>query len=214
MRIYIIRHGETDANARGVLSGWTDTPLNENGRRLAVLTGRGMGPLRFDACISSPLSRAWETAELVLRETGNGNLPIASEPRIKEINFGTLEGMKITDAAAQLHFTDPFKMPRCPGGEDIAMVCRRTQEFLWELSAREDIGTCLVATHGCALRGMLNFLYATPTDYWHGHVPYNCAVNILEAEGGRIRLVEEDRIYYDPSLIVDRYAAGWAAETK
>ena len=53
---------------------------------------------------------------------------------------------------------------------------------------------------------MLNYLYEDPSDFWHVHVPYNCAVSILEGQGGRARLVGDDVIYYDRSLIVDRYA--------
>ena len=58
MRIYIVRHGETEANKQGYVQGWTDVPLNENGRILAELTGRGMKDIRFDHCFSSPLTRA------------------------------------------------------------------------------------------------------------------------------------------------------------
>ena len=52
---------------------------------------------------------------------------------------------------------------------------------------------------------MLNMLYEDPQNYWHGRVPYNCAVNIVDAEKGSIRLIEDDKLYYDPSLAVDRY---------
>jgi hypothetical protein len=54
---------------------------------------------------------------------------------------------------------------------------------------------------------MLNSLYADPTDFSQGHVPYNCSVSIVEAPvDGPMRLAASDRIYYDPSLCVDRYA--------
>ena len=84
-------------------------------------------------------------------------------------------------------------------------VADRTQDFLKELLARDDDRTYLVTTHGFALRAMLNFLYEDPTDFWHGHVPYNCAVNIIEGKNGEGRLIADDRIYYDPWEAVDRY---------
>ena len=68
MRIYIIRHGETSLNAKGLMQGWIDEPLNDNGRLLATITGQGMQGIKFDFCISSPLIRAVETAEIILRE--------------------------------------------------------------------------------------------------------------------------------------------------
>ena len=69
MLLYIIRHGETDYNAKGVLQGHMDAPLNESGRSLAAIVGRAMKGIRFDRCISSPLKRASKTAEIVLRES-------------------------------------------------------------------------------------------------------------------------------------------------
>ena len=57
-----------------------------------------------------------------------------------------------------------------------------------------------------ATRAVMNFLYDDPSDFWQGKIPYNCSVSILEAEGGKIRLLEKDKIYYDPALCVDRYA--------
>ena len=67
MLIYIVRHGETNANVNGYLQGWSNDPLNENGRKLAVITGRGMRDIKFDCCISSPLIRTRETAEIILK---------------------------------------------------------------------------------------------------------------------------------------------------
>ncbi|MBQ7720509.1 MAG: histidine phosphatase family protein, partial [Clostridia bacterium] len=91
MLIYIIRHGETDLNVKGVVQGWYDEPLNESGRFLAAETGKRMKEIRFDGCFSSPLKRAAETAEIILRESGN-DLPITFDDRLKEMSFGEREG--------------------------------------------------------------------------------------------------------------------------
>ena len=63
MKIYILRHGETTLNSKGVMQGWLDEPLNENGRKLAALSGQAMKGVHFDECISSPFIRATETAD-------------------------------------------------------------------------------------------------------------------------------------------------------
>lgn len=63
----------------------------------------------------------------------------------------------------------------------------------------------MISTHGCALRGMLNWLYINPEDYWHGHVPYNCAVNIVRSENGSVELIADDVILYDRKYCIDRY---------
>lgn len=212
MLIYIVRHGETRSNVEGLLQGWSDDPLNENGRKLAVITGRGMQNVRFDYCISSPLIRARETAEIILRESGN-TPQIKYDDRIKEINMGAWEQKRfrpgkreVDEEQVRLFFTDPFKFSGYPNGENMYQVCDRTQEFLKELIKRDDNKTYLVATHGFALRAMLNFLYANPSDFWHGHVPYNCAVNVIEGKNGKGVLLADDKIYYNLDEAVDQYA--------
>ena len=204
MRIYIVRHGETEANKQGYVQGWTDVPLNENGRILAELTGHGIKGIRFDHCFSSPLSRARETAEILLRESGN-SVSVSFDERIKEMNFGSFEGMSVREEQVAQFLKDPVVDFKIPGGESIQEVMKRTQEFLKELIARDDDKTYLVSTHGCALRAMLNFLYENQDDYWHGHIPYNCCVNTIDVKNGTATLIADDIIYYDPKLAIDRY---------
>lgn len=206
MLIYMVRHGETALNVQGIMQGWLDEPLNKAGRDLAAITGQGMRGIHFDACISSPLKRAKETVEIILRESGN-DIEVTTDDRIKEINFGDFERKPMSEMgeAGRLFATNPFLHKGFPNGEQIQDVIRRTQDFLKELIARDDGKTYLLGVHGCAVRAMLNFLYDDPSDYWHGHVPYNCAVNIVEAEGGVARLIADDKIYYPEELIVDRY---------
>lgn len=213
MLIYIVRHGETRSNTEGMMQGWTDDPLNKKGIELAAITGREMKGIHFDGCISSPLLRARQTAEILLRESGNEAVPILFDDRIKEINMGDWEGKKfrpgereIDEQEVKMFFTDPFHFRGCPGGEDIRQVCVRTQAFLKELAARDGGKSYLVTTHGFALRAMLNMLYEDKLDYWHGHVPYNCAVNIIEAHKGTMRLIADDKIYYDMDTAIDQYA--------
>jgi broad specificity phosphatase PhoE len=205
LKIYILRHGETALNQKGVMQGWLDEPLNESGRFLAAVTGQKLKGIRFRRCFSSPLVRAKETAEIVLRESGN-DVPVELDPRIREISFGSLEGQQLEREAAMRFFTDPFSYGRFPGGEGVRDVCERTWDFISGLMKLDDGGDYLVSTHGCALRAMLNRFYDDPLDYWHGHVPYNCVVNIIEAHGGSGKLVADDIIYYDRKYCVDRYA--------
>ena len=210
MRIYIIRHGETRSNEQGRLQGWSNDPLNEMGIRLAEETGRAMKGMHFDAVFSSSLARAKQTAEIILHEIGS-EAGIQIDDRVKEICMGDFEGKcfrpgecEVDPELVKKFFVDPVAAPAFPNGESVIDVMNRTQEFLREIAGR-DYKTVLVSTHGCALRCMLNFLYDDPTDFWHGHVPYNCCVNVVEAEGGVIRLIEDDMILYDKSLCVDRY---------
>lgn len=212
MLIYIVRHGETNANDKGYLQGWSNDHLNENGRALAHITGKALRGIAFDECFSSTLDRAKETAEIILEESGN-DIPIRFDDRIKEVNMGEWERLKyrpgereVDAEAIRLFFGEPGSFPGFPGGETLGQLCERTQDFLKELIARNDDKTYLISTHGVALRAMLNMLYEDPDDFWHGHVPYNCAVNIIEVNDGEARLIGDDKIYYDNDKAVDQYA--------
>ena len=84
LKIYIVRHGETNGNLRGALQGWMDELLNEKGRELAIITARALSDIKFDVAISSPLSRAYETAEIILRKNKKDIPPIQTDDRLKE----------------------------------------------------------------------------------------------------------------------------------
>ena len=95
MRLYIIRHGETDWNAKKLLQGGSETVLNEKGRRLAVLTGEALKDISFDKVYSSPLHRAMETAQLVVGDRDVEIIP-ESNPDIDK-NLFLRELSKVAD---------------------------------------------------------------------------------------------------------------------
>ena len=90
MKLYLVRHGETDWNKVKRIQGQVDIPLNQFGKRLAEETAEGMKEIPFDLCITSPLSRARQTAEIVL---GGRKVPIIEDARIEELSFGSWEGI-------------------------------------------------------------------------------------------------------------------------
>ena len=212
MKIYIVLHGETNGNLRGVLQGWTDEPLNEKGRELAIITAQALSDIKFNVAISSPLSRAYETAEIILRENKRTVPPIQADERLKEMNFGEWEGLGLTKENFEIpseYFNDfydnPFAFQNSASGESIQQVCARTGEFYQELVKKYCDETILLTTHGFALRAMLQQVYENKEDFWHGKVPDNCAVNIIEVKDGKSVLVGDDVIYYDPSFCVNPY---------
>ena len=80
MRLYIVRHGETDWNRIHRVQGRTDIPLNDYGRHLARETAEGMKDVRIDLGYTSPLLRAKETAQILL---GDRDVPLYEDSRIE-----------------------------------------------------------------------------------------------------------------------------------
>ncbi|MCC8051689.1 MAG: histidine phosphatase family protein [Clostridiales bacterium] len=210
MRLYIIRHGQTEWNSSYRLQGRTDVPLNENGRDLARKTGEGLTRegIYFDRIYTSPLSRARETAELA---SGNNIAPIITEPRIQEISFGAMEGERVRDENGVLNvdnfinfFNDPERYVPPAGGESFQALIARTGDFLEELRAEalkmsyEKGQNILISTHGAASRALLaNITHCALRDYWSGGVPKNCAVTIVDLADGVWKITEQDRIFYE-----------------
>ncbi len=206
MKLYIVRHGETPWNTQLRLQGQTDIPLNENGRALAQVTAQALSDVSFDLALTSPLSRARETAEILL---AGRDVPLIDEERIREISFGTLEGVYLPreereDPDSQFyrffHAPDEYVPPE--GGESVRELCGRTEAFLKELRTKAEWQdkTILVSTHGAASRALLlGMTHGGAKDLWAGGVPKNCAVTIaeLQAASGEWTILEKDKIYYD-----------------
>lgn len=133
--LYIMRHGKTDWNAKRKLQGRTDIPLNEEGKRMAENAGKEYQDTHFDICYCSPLARAKETAEIVLK---GRNVPIVADERLVEMSFGIYEGIEnsfqIPDCPVNVLFKNPEKyLTPVPEAESLADLYARTGAFLREV---------------------------------------------------------------------------------
>lgn len=201
MKIYVVRHGVTEWNRLKKVQGTADIPLAEEGVYLAKKTGEALKDVPFDICFSSPLQRARQTAGYIL---GDRDVPVILDKRIQEIDFGALEGTrfkddsgKISSPEMELFFRHPLEFKRPEGGENIDDILKRTREF-WEEKIKDPklaYKTILVSSHGCAVRALLQNIYQDKEDFWHGSVPPNCSVNIVEVEGETAWFLEEDKVF-------------------
>ena len=176
---YFVRHGETDWNAERRLQGQLDIPLNDIGRLQSAQSGstlRGLiaadhkVPTHF-AFISSPLSRARETMEILRDVLGLPREGYSVEPRLAEMSFGRWEGLTYPQVQALdgpvLLLSDRDKWNFvAPQGESYAHLLIRVRE--WHASVAGDI---VVAAHGGVARVlMVLFGVRTPEDAPGGNV--------------------------------------------
>ena len=153
--IYLIRHGQTDWNVERKIQGQTDIPLNINGKQQAKEAAEEIANLKIDKIISSDLSRAKETAEIINKKVG---AEITYDKRLREVNYGDFEGIQIdkfTDKDWVIFNETPEKIK----GESRQQVYDRVKSFIDEIKDDENV---LVVTHGGSLRMML--YYANNTD--------------------------------------------------
>lgn len=93
IEIYIARHGKTMLNASDRVQGWSDAVLTPQGQRQAISLGRGLAKqgIHFIAAYSSDSGRALQTARLLLAHSGQAQLPVHTDWRFREFNFGSYE---------------------------------------------------------------------------------------------------------------------------
>ena len=205
MKLYLIRHGQTTWNAEGRLQGRTDTELNENGREAAINYGKTLTGIKFDKVFASPLKRARETAELILKaqnevmgtvllsHSGYDIPEIITDPRLAEISFGVEEGADYRDWLKEgnpfgCFFTEPGKYKAPEGGEEIEEVIARTEEFLKEKiePLYETCEKIMIVAHGALNKGMMCYLEGnTKENFWGSGLQKNCEADIFEFDGER-----------------------------
>lgn len=175
--LYIMRHGKTDWNEIHKLQGRTDIPLNDEGRKMAKAAGRECRNVNFDICYCSPLIRAKETAEIVLR---NRDIPIIYDDRLKEMSFGIYEGIEnsfqIPDCPINVFFQNPSQYAAVEGGESFKELFARTGSFLEEIitPALKENKDILIVGHGAMNSSIVCQIKGIPLErFWEAGIE-NC----------------------------------------
>ena len=180
MKIYLVRHGETDWNQAGLLQGQTDIALNAQGLEQAR---EAAGRLK-----EGPAKRTGQTLKR------HRKIPLIGNERLKELNFGPWEGVDIRtikDAASQ-PFTNPGSYVPPEGAESFAQLYKRSGEFVDQvlLPLEGTYETVLVVAHGGVNRSILNPVLNIPVDdFWRMHMG-NCATAILDCTDGKLSMLE------------------------
>jgi broad specificity phosphatase PhoE len=142
-RLFAVRHGETEWSLSGRHTGTTDVPLTDAGRERAKQVGAVLTGREFSLVLTSPLSRARDTAELA----GFGDAIVHDD--LREWNYGDYEGLKTLDIRVErpgwFLWDDGV-----PNGETIDEVAARTDRVIARV--READGDVLVFAHGHVLR--------------------------------------------------------------
>lgn len=109
MKLYMVRHGETECNVNGVYYGSLDVPITENGRRQAEAVGDMLCGVAFDKVVVSGLQRTWQTAEAILsrQDAEMAGPEICRVSAFNEMDFGTWEGLHYTQV--QERYPEDYK---------------------------------------------------------------------------------------------------------
>jgi broad specificity phosphatase PhoE len=142
--VVLVRHGETEWSRDGKHTGWTDIPLTERGRQDAQAVGDALRERRFGRVLTSPLSRALETARLA----GFGDVA-GQRDELKEWDYGAYEGRKTAEIREERPGWSLWS-DGVPDGESVDQVGARADRVLALLRSLD--GDALVFAHGHLLR--------------------------------------------------------------
>jgi probable phosphoglycerate mutase len=145
----LIRHGQTDWNAQRRLQGATDIPLNDVGRGQARDAVSVVSGYEWDTIVSSPLSRAAETADVIA--AGLGRTVARRVPELIERSFGPAEGLQAGPELDALRIQGGFR-----GAESEDEAAHRGLAALEALAEEFNGGRVLVVAHGTLLRVSLS----------------------------------------------------------
>lgn len=191
----LIRHGETNWNKDKKMMGHADIPLNDEGKEQALKIKGALNDFTFDAAYSSDLSRAFETACIVL---DSRNLEIKKTEKLRAKAFGSWTGSTIADFSTwfnenhktkHLQRKDYLDYKYSSEIENISEIYARVEKFIQGIYSSHENSTVLLAAHGCVLRAILYSLDEfEPGLNWDIS---NCGYIHLRVETGNIKIMEK-----------------------
>ncbi len=189
-RLIIVRHGQSEANARFIFAGHSDFDLTDFGRVQAKLVAEYLSKNEnVDSIYSSDLLRAYNTAVPTSEALG---IPIIKEEGLREVFAGLWEA-KETDYIAEKYPDDfncwrnNYSKVRCTGGEAISEVYDRIVPVICNIARENDGKTVLIATHATVVRSFNAYAMGYKNDET-GNSPaaLNASISIYTMDGDKV----------------------------
>ncbi|WP_394236609.1 histidine phosphatase family protein [Niallia oryzisoli] len=194
LKLYIVRHGETEWNKTSRIQGRLNSNLTDKGREYARLLGEKLKDTEFTGIISSPSERALETAQIL---RGARTTTIQKDERIMEMHLGPWQGLTTKEIKAQYpneyesYMNEPDRFQN-GDGETFMDMLDRAHDFLQELKNSEMDGNLLVVTHGLFIKILyLIFKAIDLKDFWTEPTVDGTSLSVVKVENGQFELVIE-----------------------
>lgn len=183
-KIFLIRHGESSQNIEDVLTGVTDVPLSENGKKQCAVLARYFETIHVDKVFATPLQRAQESAKLVFPK----HQSIEIVESLIEFNYGHYEGYKRSeysnnnDKVIQQWIAAPSDLT-FPGGDNIRDHAKRSFIGLTDIAKmnRDSILSCI--SHRTTIRLIIAQIIGLSLDKFRSLPCSNCGIFEIEYDG-------------------------------
>jgi phosphoserine phosphatase len=189
MRIYLIRHGETEWNKVRRFQGRSNLPLNEAGRKQVGALASTLKNIPLTAIHTSPLSRALETARRI--KVFHPSTPIFEDNGLVEMDLGEFDGMRAQDWAEQYPdfrkaWNENPASVRIPGGESLKEVQDRAKKTLERITGiYPPDATILISSHNFVNLTLLCDILNIPLNRFRDLRQENAAFNVIHKKGDR-----------------------------
>ena len=190
MRIYLVRHGETEWNRARIFQGRSNLPLNQEGRKQVKALALALKNKPLNAIYTSPLIRALETARLI--KVFHPLIPIFEEKGLIEMDLGEFDGMKAQDWAEQYPdfrkaWNENPASVKMPGGESLKEVQVRAKDTLERITRiYPPDTTILISSHNFVNLTILCDLLEIPLHRFRELRQENAAFNVICKKGNRL----------------------------
>ena len=177
MRLWLVRHGETEANVAGLYSGHAPTPLTERGIAQAQTLGTLLRNVPVDNVLCSELERARHTTQLIL---GDRKVPVRNMPELNEMFFGDWEmrhhrDLAREDAENYAVWCNDWQNATPTNGEGFQAFSQRVERFIAQLADYKTCQNLLVVSHQGVLSVLIARLLSMPAAaMWHFRVEQGC----------------------------------------
>ena len=177
MRLWLVRHGETEANVAGLYSGHAPTPLTERGIAQAQTLGTLLRNVPVDNVLCSELERARHTTQLILAER---EVPVRNMPELNEMFFGDWEmrhhrDLAREDAENYAVWCNDWQNATPTNGEGFQTFSQRVERFIAQLADYKACQNLLVVSHQGVLSVLIARLLSMPAAaMWHFRVEQGC----------------------------------------
>lgn len=187
MKIYLLRHGETNENKNKYYYGKMDVSLNEKGIEQGKRAHIALKNIDFNTVFISERKRTRETADLVL---GSKDVKIIMDNRINEMDFGEFEGKNYEDIKKQYPeeykvWEENWKEFTPPYGESYMQFYHRIKCFMDDILKLPD-EDILIVTHGGVIRTIYSYILGGNMDFFWKFSSKNGDISIIKYQYGNI----------------------------
>jgi broad specificity phosphatase PhoE len=208
--IYLVRHGQTAWNKEEIFRGRTDVPLNETGLKQAELAGQYFKGMEIHAIYSSPLSRAWQTAQKIAQIQTVKVEPLEG---ILDMSFGDWEGhahqeIRKMDNETYRQWVESPHLVKLPGGESLDDVRGRTMAALEEVLRKHSEKTIVLVSHRVVCKVMICAILGLDNSHFWQIAQDTTAINLIQYKKGKyilslmnetchLKALKEERVTVD-----------------